>query len=106
MVKDISVEELARWRAEGRTFVLLDVREPMEISLASIDGATLVPMRQIPQRQAELPKDRPIAVLCHSGNRSQRVAAFLLSQGFTEVVNVEGGIDAYARLVDSSIGRY
>ena len=106
MIKDIDVDELARWRSESKSFVLLDVREPSEVATASVADAVHIPMRQIPQRLDELSKDVPIAVLCHHGGRSYQVAQFLFAQGFADVVNVDGGIDAYALRVDSSIPRY
>ncbi|HET9031052.1 MAG TPA: rhodanese-like domain-containing protein [Candidatus Aquilonibacter sp.] len=105
-MRNISVHDLARWRSEGTDFVLLDVREPYEVQTASIPGSTVISMREIPQRLGELPRDKPIAVLCHHGGRSERVASFLRSQGFSEVSNVDGGIDAYARAVDPAIPRY
>jgi len=104
--QEISVEELGQWLRERRDFVLLDVREPYEVSVAPIPGAFVVPMREIPERAGELAKDRPVAVICHHGGRSQRVAQFLSACGFASVVNVEGGIDAYSRRVDSSIPVY
>lgn len=106
MSQEIDVNELARWRSEGKTFVLLDVREPSEIAAASLPDAVHIPMREVPHRMGELPKDEPIAVLCHHGGRSAQVASFLAARGFSDVVNVDGGIDAYARQVDSSVPRY
>jgi len=106
MLREISVEELARWRDEDRAFTLLDVREPDEVRTASIEGAHWIPMREIPQRVHELPKDVPVAVLCHHGGRSESVARFLAMQGFSQVVNVDGGIDAYASRIDNNIPRY
>jgi rhodanese-related sulfurtransferase len=106
MIKEISVQDFARWRAEGKPFMLLDVREDDEIAAASIDGATYVPMREIPLRYAELPRDVPIAVMCHYGGRSERVTAFLNAQGLQNAVNLDGGIDAYAELIDPTIPRY
>ena len=105
-MKDVTVEELARWRREGKDFVLLDVREPHEVALASLPESTVIPMREIPSRLEELPSDKPIAVLCHHGGRSERVAQFLSARGFSEVANIDGGIDAYARLIDTSVPRY
>ncbi|MDP9025260.1 MAG: rhodanese-like domain-containing protein [Candidatus Eremiobacteraeota bacterium] len=105
-LKEIDVDELAQWRNESRAFVLLDVREPDEVAAASIPGAVHIPMRDIPQRFAELPSDATIAVLCHHGGRSERVANFLLLQGFSDVCNVNGGIDAYARQIDPAIPLY
>jgi rhodanese-related sulfurtransferase len=103
---EIQPAELARWREERRAHVLLDVREPDELAAASIDGSLDIPMRQVPARLDDLPKDRPIAVMCHHGGRSERVVAFLRAQGFENAVNVSGGIDAYALTVDASIPRY
>ncbi len=106
MTRDIDVNELARWRSEGKAFILLDVREPAELTAASLPDALHIPMRQVPQRVDELPKDEPIAVLCHHGGRSAQVASFLAARGFSDVVNVDGGIDAYARQIDASVPLY
>lgn len=105
-MQEISVEELAQWRAAGRPFVLLDVREPFEIAAAAIPGSLNVPMRSIPQYAGELDASSEIAVLCHHGGRSEQVARFLNARGFARVHNVAGGIDAYSQRVDSSIPRY
>lgn len=103
---DISVEELAQWRASGRNFVLLDVREPYELARAELPGALHMPLHDIPRRISELRNDVDIAVLCHHGHRSDGVATFLRMQGFERAHNVEGGIDAYAQRVDPAIPRY
>ena len=90
--------------------MLLDVREPAECQVASVRpaGAELRqwPMHTIPARLADLKRDQPIAVLCHHGGRSMQVAMFLQQQGFTRLVNVAGGIDAWSRQVDPSVPRY
>jgi len=90
--------------------LLLDVREDWELALATIrpEGAQLchVPMGQLIERLGELPTQRPIVCLCHHGARSQQVAAFLEHQGFEQVFNLSGGIDAWATQVDPSIARY
>lgn len=101
----ISAEDLADWLAAGRDFILLDVREPWEISTASLRGSTNIPIRALPARAAELPKDREIAVICHHGGRSEAAVRFLRKNGF-RASNVEGGIDAYAKRVDRSVPRY
>ena len=105
-MKAIDVRELARWRSEGKDFVLLDVREPYEISRAVLPDSLVIPIREIPKRFTELPQDKPIAVICHHGGRSEQVALFLAARGLTDVANVDGGIDAYSRVVDPSIPRY
>lgn len=106
MAKDIEPAQIARWREQGVAFVLLDVREPDEWAAASVPQSLQISMREVPQRLAELDMQSTIAVLCHHGGRSERVADFLTARGFTDVVNVAGGIDAYARTVDPSIPVY
>ena len=90
--------------------VVLDVREPWEIQTASVKpkGFELVamPMRSVPARYPELDRDRPIACLCHHGARSAQVANFLINQGFTEVVNLHGGINAWSQQLDPSVPTY
>ncbi len=106
MLREIGVKELARWRDEKKRFVLLDVREPAEWAAASLPESLQMSMREVPQRYGELPLDATIAVICHYGGRSERVAHFLSAQGYPDVSNVEGGIEAYALEVDSTIPRY
>lgn len=86
--------------------LLLDVREPHELAICRIAGSTDIPMRTLPSRLHDLPRDRAILVLCHHGGRSDRVARFLRQQGFDRVANVTGGIDAWALSVDPSLRRY
>lgn len=90
-------EFLARWPAfqEGPV-TLLDVREPHEHEVASVDGSVDIPMAEVPARIAELDRDKPIVVMCHGGNRSMKVAQFLAGQGFKKVFNMTGGIEAWA----------
>lgn len=93
-------------RGERDDFVLLDVREPMELAIVAVDGALCMPMNEVPRRLEELPREAEIAVLCHSGQRSQAVVNFLLRQGFTRARNVAGGIDRWAVQVDPTLRRY
>jgi rhodanese-related sulfurtransferase len=90
--------------------ILLDVREPWEFLLARIErpGAELrhIPMGAVPPRLAELPRTQPIVCICHHGVRSAQVVAFLLQQGWHEVYNLAGGIDAWSTQVDPSVPRY
>lgn len=105
-MNEISVEELAQWRASGKPFTLLDIREPFETEAASLPESLHIPMREIPARLGELESSAEIAVLCHHGGRSEHVARFLNARGFEHVHNVDGGIDAYSLRVDASIPRY
>ena len=95
-----------RWPAAGDARVLLDVREPLELELAAVDGARHIPMREVPARLAELDRDAAIVVMCHSGGRSRRVAEYLLSNGFDNVFYLKGGIDAWSTEIDPQVPRY
>ena len=86
--------------------VVLDVREPWEVDIASIDGAVTIPLGEITRRVDELPRDRPLAVMCHHGGRSAQATAWLRNQGFDHATNVAGGIDAWALSVDPTLSRY
>jgi rhodanese-related sulfurtransferase len=106
VIEDISVHDLAGWRDSGKKFVLLDVRDADEVARVRLDGSVWIPMREIPQRLGELDRGMSTAVMCHHGGRSERVGEFLASQGFTDVVNVAGGIDAYAAQIEPTLARY
>jgi len=101
---EIDVTTAAQLLREGA--LLLDVREPFETAISVVPGSQLVPMRQIPESLAELPRDRPILVLCKVGMRSLRVTQYLRANGFASVSNVAGGIDAWAEQIDPSLPRY
>jgi rhodanese-related sulfurtransferase len=77
--------------------LLLDVRERHEFVAVRVPGAHLYPTSTFLQRFEELPRDRPIHVVCHTGNRSAAVTAFLLRNGWSNVFNVAGGMDAWER---------
>ena len=103
---EIDVTAAARLLDAPDTATLLDIREPHEYTLCQIAGSLHIPMRQIPARLAELPADRQILVLCHMGVRSMHVTQFLRANGFGQVSNVAGGIDAWAETVDPGLPRY
>jgi rhodanese-related sulfurtransferase len=111
MIDQIAPSEFASWvSAQSSSVTLLDCREAWELQSASVkvDGVDFkhIPMNDTPARMSELNADAPIAVLCHHGTRSQRVAQFLMQNEFTNVVNVAGGIAAWSRTVDPSIPQY
>lgn len=85
---------------------LIDVREPYEADICRIEGATLIPMRQIPEHLDSLPSDQHLLIHCHHGGRSLRVTEFLRSRGYPRVSNVAGGIDAWAERIDPRLRRY
>lgn len=112
MIDQIRPAETADWFAKNPSAmpVVLDVREPWELQTASVvpSGFTLaaIPMNEIPARVGELDPGQRIACLCHHGARSQRVAAFLAQNGFDEVANIAGGIDAWSAQHDPAVPRY
>jgi molybdopterin/thiamine biosynthesis adenylyltransferase/rhodanese-related sulfurtransferase len=104
-IPQLSVKELKARRDAGEDIFLLDVREPYEYQIAQI-GGTLIPQNDVPNRLAEIPRDREIVVQCRSGARSQRIAEFLKQSGYTQVVNLAGGILAWSDEVDPSVQKY
>lgn len=105
-MKEISVQDLNRLRQQEDKHFLLDVREPDEHATASIRGAVLIPLAQVATRAAELPRDIPLYVHCKLGGRSAKAVAALQDLGFTNVVNVAGGIRAWSEQIDPSVPVY
>jgi rhodanese-related sulfurtransferase len=104
---EITIDQLKQHLASPTPPLLLDVREQWEYDTAHIDGATLIPMNEIPARAfKELDEDSPILVLCHHGARSMSVAVWLRNQGFEQAQSVSGGIDAWSRNIDPIVPRY
>ena len=108
MIPQLTPGELARWREDATREppVLVDVREPWEFELARIEGSLLVPLGQLPSRVDELPRDRPLVMVCHTGRRSQNAAMFLAQSGFADVQNLSGGVERWAVEIDPSMRRY
>lgn len=113
MIDHVRPAQLSAWFAaapEGSQPLVLDVREPWELQTASVraDGFELVaiPMGELPTRLDELNPARPIACLCHHGARSLRVAAFLQHNGYEQLANITGGIDAWSHENDPAVPRY
>ncbi|NJP11445.1 MAG: rhodanese-related sulfurtransferase [Leptolyngbyaceae cyanobacterium RU_5_1] len=108
---EISVEELGRLLAEDRRDrQFVDVREPQELEMAKLAGFQNLPLSKFAEWSADihdqLNSDHEIVVMCHHGMRSAQMCQWLISQGFSNVRNVAGGIDAYSAVVDPSIPRY
>ena len=106
-----SVEALAQRLAEaGEDVQLIDVREPAEVAIASLAGFVNLPLSEFATWSAaihsQFEADRETIVLCHHGMRSAQMCGWLAQQGFTQLKNVTGGIDAYALTVDRSVPRY
>lgn len=114
MFPEITVTELSKKLKSDEKFILLDVRELSELEYAKVTDSRLevVPMSRLASEgPAALPEsvksqEVPVYVMCHHGSRSMQVTSWLVQQGYKNVANVSGGINAYARQVDSSVGFY
>lgn len=106
MAFTITPEELKARLDKGDKVVLLDVREPWEHALAKLEGSVLIPLGTLPQSLGKLDRDAEIVAYCHHGMRSADATGFLLQQGFSNVKNLIGGIDAWSVQVDGSVARY
>lgn len=107
MIRQLTVNELKeRLDKEPDKLILLDVREPWERNICELPGTTAIPMREVPARAGELPKDAEIVVVCHHGIRSQQVALYLDRVGFDKLNNLVGGINAWAREIDPKMSTY
>jgi rhodanese-related sulfurtransferase len=112
---EVTPPQLSEWLRERPDLILLDVREPYEVPRARLsdERVAYAPLSDLARKSLEgLPekvkadKNTPLVVFCHHGFRSAQVTAWLLDLGWQSVYNLSGGIDAYARLVDPSIGLY
>lgn len=114
MLPEITVTELSEKLKSDEEFILLDVRELQELDLAEVSDRRLevTPMSRLAREgtqalsDAAQSQDATIYVMCHHGNRSAQVTAWLAQQGWKNVFNVRGGIDAYAREIDNAVGFY
>jgi adenylyltransferase/sulfurtransferase len=114
MIPEITVDELSKKLQSEEEFILLDVREPQELDYAKVTDSRLeaTPMSRLAREgtralsEAAQVQDTTIYVMCHHGNRSAQVTAWLAQQGWKNVFNVRGGIDEYARKIDQSVGFY
>ncbi len=107
-MKTISAPALADWLHDQERPAprLLDVREPWEQQICHIAGSRLLPIRSLPAQLGLLDADDPIVCICHHGIRSAHVAMWLARQGFADVYNLSGGLDAWARQVDLKMATY
>ena len=103
---EIDVHALAEMRAAGDAHTVLDIREPVEVAICAIEDSVSIPMQEVSQQLATLPREHPLIVICHHGVRSAMVADFLRNSGFDNAWNLAGGIDAWAGLVAPDMPRY
>ena len=104
-IPQLSVKELKQRIDGGEDVFILDVREPYEYQIAQI-GGKLIPQNDVPKRLDEIPRDREIVVQCRSGARSQKIAEFLKQSGYSQVVNLAGGILAWSDEIDPKVQKY
>lgn len=110
-IVQITVEELSeRMKNSPECLQLVDVREPDEVAIAAIEGFENLPLSEFAewsgQIHSHLDSEAETLVLCHHGMRSAQMCQWLQTQGFTQVKNISGGIDAYSQIVDPSVPRY
>jgi rhodanese-related sulfurtransferase len=97
MIQEIDASTLENRIDAGDDFLLLDIRSAGELAQGVLPNAVHIPMHLIPLRLSELPKDKDVIIYCHSGARSYHACAYLAQQGYTNAVNLRGGILAWAR---------
>ena len=102
-MNDITPAQLSERLASGDALVLIDVREPYEWTAGHLENATHIPMREVPSRVAEIPRDSEIVVICRSGGRSAQVQQFLKREGYARVLNLVGGMGRWRSEVDASV---
>lgn len=104
-IREVSPAEVKQLLDRG-AIRLIDVREPEEAMIAGIEGAELYPLSQSAGWINDLPRDKPLVIVCHHGARSTQVANALIERGYPDVANMTGGIDAWSQTVDTSVPRY
>jgi rhodanese-related sulfurtransferase len=102
----ITVQELKQKLDLGEKLMLIDVREPWEYNIAKIEGAQLIPLGSLGTEYKKLDPNAEIVIHCHMGMRSMDATQFLLQQGFKNVKNLTGGINAWSMQVDPSVPKY
>jgi rhodanese-related sulfurtransferase len=106
MIQAIDVEILAQLRRHGSAGIVVDIRELPERQICAIPESLNLPMQEVSQRLPQLPRDRPLVILCHHGVGSAVATTYLPQHGFANAYNLTGGIDAWARRIDSDMARY
>jgi rhodanese-related sulfurtransferase len=107
-MKQMTATELQDWMAGGVTPVMIDVRETNELVHGMIEGAIHIPMNDVPGRLEDFTpyKDKSVVLICRSGKRSAQVGQFMEHMGFSDVINLEGGMNSWATDVDTSMTVY
>lgn len=106
MIKNIPPKELKARLDAGETLQVIDVREYWEVNLGTLENALHIPMNDIPYQLDDIPQDKPVVFICHTGRRSADVTDWVQRQGYNNVLNLVGGIDLWSREIDPSIPQY
>lgn len=106
-MRELNATELKDYLAQSDPApLLLDVRQPWEYDICKLDNTVLIPMSQIPRKLNELDMQQEIVVICHHGIRSRQVGRYLEATGFTNIINLNGGMAGWAQQVDSAMATY
>jgi rhodanese-related sulfurtransferase len=103
---EVDVHQAHAWLNSKAAPVVLDVREPFEVALCRLPGSLTIPLAQLPEQLAALPRDRPILIHCHHGGRSLQAARMLRAKGFPRTTSLRGGIEEWAEAFDPKMPRY
>ena len=108
MIPQLAPADLVRWRedASRESPFVVDVREPWEFDLCRIDGSHLIPLGELLRRLTEVPAQRAVVMVCHTGRRSQHAAMLLEQAGYADVHNLAGGVERWAVEIDPAMKRY
>ena len=107
LLREITPQELQNKLKAGQKLELIDVREPEEFAICQLPGSKLIPLGEIPKRTAEIDSEAEVVVICHHGFRSAQAIQFLSQRfGFTNLINLKGGIHAWAQQVDPEMAVY
>ena len=104
-VKEITVQELKEWKDSGKEFQLIDVRDPHEYEFVNL-GGELIPLADILGQAEKVNREGDVVVHCRSGARSANAILYLQDMGYTNLLNLKGGILAYAQEIDTSLPQY
>ena len=107
MLTEITVTELKTHLERGEEIQLIDVREPQEYEICRLPASILNPLGEIPKSQARIAADKPVVVICHHGFRSAQAIQYLSHRfGYQNLLNLKGGIHAWALQVDPRMAQY
>jgi rhodanese-related sulfurtransferase len=106
MIKSISPKDAKKLIEQNSSLKLIDVREPWEYNRAKLENSQLIPLKEFPKHLDKFELKDLFLIYCHHGSRSFYACAYMMQQGFKDVYNLEGGIDAWSRHVDNSIPKY